>query len=282
MEIKMNTEPTRRGERAAKVDDLPSVEIFGVKVHGPTLDQAVAIVEDWIAQADGRCKQAVVTGFHGLWVAHEDPDYRRLLRQADLFCPDGIAPIWLSRLHGRPLPQRTPGAEILDAFFRRAAASGYSSYFYGDSDETLVALRARISERYPGAQIAGAFSPPFRKLSEEEEVAHVAAINASGADILWVGLGLPKQDQWIARNLPRLTTKVAIGVGAAFAFQANKVSRAPKWLGDAGFEWVWRLAAEPKKMWKRDFRDGPKFVLVALRDVLISRIDRAHGRSVRR
>jgi N-acetylglucosaminyldiphosphoundecaprenol N-acetyl-beta-D-mannosaminyltransferase len=265
-------EPIRDALSApVSVDGLPSVEIFGVKVHGPTLDQAVAIIENWVEQPDGRCRQAIVTGFHGLWVAHEDPAYRRLVNQADLFCPDGIAPIWLSRLHGRPLPQRTPGRDLLDAILRRAQAKGYSSYFYGDSDATLAAMRAGIAEKFPGARVAGMFSPPFRALGDDEEAAHVAAINESGADVLWVGLGLPKQDEWIARNLQRLNAKVAIGVGAAFAFHAGTVSHAPKWLGDAGFEWVWRLAAEPKKMWKRDFTNGPQFVVAALADVFAAR-----------
>lgn len=260
------------------VDTLPNVEIFGIKVHGPTLEQALAIMESWVENPDGRCRQVIVTGFHGLWVAHEEPAYRRLLNGADLFVPDGIAPIWLSRLHGRPLPQRTPGPALMEAFLRRAQTNGYSSYFYGDSDGTLKGLRARIAERFPDSKVAGAFSPPFRALSDEEEAAHVAAINESRADVLWVGLGLPKQDQWIARNLHRLNVKIALGVGAAFAFHAGNVSRAPQWLGDAGFEWVWRLGAEPKKMWKRDFGDGPRFVLAALSDVVLSRARHLYSR----
>jgi N-acetylglucosaminyldiphosphoundecaprenol N-acetyl-beta-D-mannosaminyltransferase len=265
-------EPVRDVSSApVSVDGLPSVEIFGVTVHGPTLDQAAAIIESWIAQPDGRCRQAIVTGFHGLWVAHEDPAYRRVLNQADLFCPDGIAPIWLSRLHGAPLPQRTPGRDLMAAVLRLAQERGYSSYFYGDSDATLAALRARLAEKFPGARVAGTLSPPFRALSDDEETAHVAAINHAGADVLWVGLGLPKQDEWIARNLRRLNARAAIGVGAAFAFLAGAVPHAPKWLGDAGFEWVWRLAAEPKKMWKRDLTDGPRFVAAAFADAMRAR-----------
>ena len=212
-----------------------------------------------------------MTGFHGLWVAHEDSAYRRVLNQADLFCPDGIAPIWLARLHGRPLPQRTPGRDLMESLFLRSEEKGYAHYFYGDSDATLGALRARLAERFPKLRVAGTLSPPFRALTDEEEAAHVAAINESGADVVWVGLGLPKQDQWIARNLSRLTAKAAIGVGAAFAFHAGAVSHAPKWLGDAGFEWVWRLAAEPNMMWRRDLADGPRFVVAALGDAMRAR-----------
>jgi N-acetylglucosaminyldiphosphoundecaprenol N-acetyl-beta-D-mannosaminyltransferase len=229
------------------------------------------IIEDWIKRPADRCRQVIATGFHGLWVAYEDEGYRSLLNSADMFCPDGIAPIWLSRLLGSPLPQRTPGPELFEAFLHSAQTNGFSSYFYGETEDTLTVLCQRLSEKFPGVTIAGAFSPPFRKLSDEEEASHIEAINQSGADVLWVALGAPKQDQWIARNLPRLKTKVAVGVGAAFAFQAGKVSRAPKWLGNAGFEWVWRFAHEPKKMWKRVFHDGPRFIIVALIDLAKAR-----------
>lgn len=250
---------------------LPSVEILGAKVHGPTLEQAVDLIEGWIRKPSGSCRRVVVTGFHGLWIGHQDSEFRRLLNEADLFCPDGIAPVWLSRLQGRPLPQRLPGADLMEAFLRRAQKEGFRSYFYGDTDATLAALSRRIGERFPGAEIAGTFSPPYRELSDEEEAAHVEAINASGADVLWVGLGLPKQDQWIARNRHRLKVPVAVGVGAAFAFHAGTVSRAPQWVGDAGLEWFWRLAAEPRKMWKRDFVDGPRFIAPALADAWAKR-----------
>ena len=256
-----------------RVDALPNVEIFGIKVHGPTLEQALAIIENWIEQPDGRCRQAIVTGFHGLWVAYDILEYRQLLNRADLFCPDGIAPIWLSRLHGRPSPQRTPGPALMEAFLRQAQRKGYSSYFYGDSADTLAALRARVGERFPGARVAGTFSPHFRKLTDAEEAEHVAAINESGADVLWVGLGLPRQDQWIARNLHRLKVKVALGVGCFSLSMPTKCQGRRN--GSAKPASNGPLAAEPKKMWKRDFKDGRGFVVAALRDVILTRANQA-------
>lgn len=248
--------------------DLPSVEILGATVHGPTVRQAVGLLERWIQEPAALCRMVVVTGFHGLWVGHTDAEFRRLLNGADLFCPDGIAPIWLSRLQGRPLPERVPGAELMNAFFAAAQERGYRSYFYGDSEATLRALSTQMAERFPGAPVAGAFSPPFRALTEAEESAHVEAINDSGADVLWVGLGLPKQERWIARHRHRLKVPVAVGVGAAFGFVAGTVPRAPEWIGRAGFEWAWRLAAEPKKLWRRDLLDGPRFCITAVSDAI--------------
>ena len=245
---------------------FPEATILGAKVHGPTLDEAIGLIDSWIAAPDGRCRSVVVTGFHGLWVGHQDPDFRQVLNDADLFCPDGIAPVWLSRLQGRGLPERVPGGDIMEAFLSRAGTMGHRSFFYGDTEDTLAALRDAVGSRFPAAPIAGTLSPPFRELSEAEEAAHVDIINASRADVLWVGLGCPKQERWIARNRHRLTVPVAIGVGAAFRFHAGLVSRAPAWIGDAGLEWAWRLAAEPKKMWRRDVTDGPRFIVAALAD----------------
>jgi N-acetylglucosaminyldiphosphoundecaprenol N-acetyl-beta-D-mannosaminyltransferase len=149
---------------------------------------------------------------------------------------------------------------------------GYGSYFYGDTDETLFALQQRLGERYPGHRIAGVWSPPFRALSPEEDAADVARINAARPDVLWVGLGLPKQESWIHAHLDRLQVPVVVGVGAAFGFMSGQVSRVPAWIGDAGFEWVWRFVAEPRKLWRRDLIDGPRFVWHGLRESLSYRL----------
>lgn len=248
------------------VTDLPTLKILGTRVHGPTLEQALDIIEEWIHQKDQTARVVVATGFHGLWVAHEDPGFREVLNQADLFCPDGIAPVWLSRLQGNPLPGRVPGPDLLLAFLHRAHAKGYRNYFYGDTEETLSALRRQIERQYPGATIAGMHSPPFRALTSHEAEEHLDRINQSHPDILWVGLGCPKQERWVAENREQLKVPVIAGVGAAFRFLAGSVARAPGWLRNSGFEWLWRLGAEPGKLWKRDLIDGPRFVAAAVLD----------------
>ncbi len=248
------------------VGRLPSIEVLGVRVHGPTLSQAVDIIEGWIQNPSGRARSVVATGFHGLWCGHQDAGFREILNQADLFCPDGIAPIWLSWVQRRPLPGRVSGPDLLEALLQRASARGYRSYFYGDTDEVLAALEERVAQRFPGAGVAGVFSPPFRDLSDRERAEHLERINGARPDVLWVGLGCPKQERWIAENRRRLRVPVVIGVGVAFRFQAGLTARAPQWIGEAGFEWVWRLAAEPRKLWRRDLVDGPRFLTVALAD----------------
>jgi len=192
--------------------------------------------------------------------AHKNAGIRSILNDADLWVPDGIAPVWLARRYGHRNVVRAPGAEIMSEFLRRAKNEAYSSYFYGDTDQTLSALCSAVARNYPGHLVAGAYSPPFRPLTPPEEDEIVERINAAKPDVLWVALGMPKQDIWIHERLARLNVPVAIGVGAAFAFVAGTVPRCPDWMGHAGFEWIYRLIKEPAKLWRRDLLDGPRFL----------------------
>ncbi len=232
-------------------------------------------IAHWIELRDGRCRFVVATGFHGIWEAHRNPRLRDVLNSADLFCPDGIAPIWISRLRGLPLPGRVPGPDLLARFAARANRTGYRSFFYGDTEETLAALKQRFERGHSGHRVVGTLSPPFCKLELEEERAMVKQINEARPDVLWVGLGLPKQEWWIHRNLNALRVPVVVGVGAAFRLVSGGVKRAPAWVGDAGLEWLWRLAMEPGKLWRRDLVDGPRFLYRALAETLQIRVRQA-------
>jgi len=236
------------------------IDVLGTRIHLVDNWAVLARMERWIVHERGRCHFIVNTGFHGLHVANEDPEFRDIVNSCDLFSPDGIAAVWLARLLGKELRCRATSAELMRMYFERANAAGFKSFFLGDTEETLAALRCALATKYPGHVLAGTYSPPFRARSEAEEDSIVASINGSGADVLWVGLGLPKQERWIYRNRQRLTVPVAIGVGACFGFFSGKVRRAPEWVGEAGFEWLWRLAAEPRKLMRRDFIDGPRFL----------------------
>lgn len=249
-----------------------SVEILGCAVSNVTIDEALGNIESWIAHPAARSRFVVATGFHGIWEAYKNPQLRKVLNSADLFCPDGIAPVWISRLRGMPIPARVPGPDLLSRFAERANQAGYRSYFYGDTEETLEALTARLQHPFTRHRVVGTISPPFRDLRPEEELASVNEINRARPDVLWVGLGLPRQEWWIYRNLGRLRVPVVIGVGAAFRFASGKVKRAPVWMRNAGLEWLWRLAMEPAKLWRRDFVDGPKFIYHALAETLAMRL----------
>jgi N-acetylglucosaminyldiphosphoundecaprenol N-acetyl-beta-D-mannosaminyltransferase len=240
------------------------VEILGCRVSKVTLIEATELIEGWIQRPAPKPRYVVATGFHGLWEARKNPEFQAVLNSADLFCPDGIAPVWLSRLNGEALPERVPGPDLLTAFLAKANEAGYSSFFFGDTEETLALLKRKVEATYPGHRIADVLSPPFRPITAEEDSAMIDRINEAKPDVLWVGLGMPKQDWWIYNHLERLRVPVVAGVGAAFQFLAGGVKRAPAWVGDNGFEWLWRLAAEPRKLWRRDLIDGPRFLAHAL------------------
>lgn len=242
------------------VDQFRTVPVLGSGVHVLSLEDAVGLMKQWIEKPDGECHRITVTGFHGLWKAHVDRHLRSILNSADLWIADGIAPVLIARLRGISEMTRIPGAELMEGFLGLADDEGYRSFFYGDTEKTLAALKATLMRRYPGHQICGMYSPPFRSLSPEEEDAVVHMINDSRPDVVWVGLGMPKQDIWVYNLKDRLNVPVAIGIGAAFRFHAGNVKRVPKRVGDFGFEWLWRLAMEPKKLWRRDLIDGPQFL----------------------
>jgi N-acetylglucosaminyldiphosphoundecaprenol N-acetyl-beta-D-mannosaminyltransferase len=238
-----------------------TVRVLGSRVHLISATKTVDQIEEWVKAEDRRCRRVIVTGFHGLLEADKDPRIHAILNRAELWVPDGIAPVLVARLCGHRNVQRTPGAEIMSEFFRRANPKGYSSYFYGGTDAILMALSDTVSGKYPGHKIAGAFAPPFRPLTPAEDAEVIERINKARPDVLWVGLGMPKQDLWIHERLDRLKVPVAIGVGAAFAFVAGTVQRCPRWIGRMGFEWAYRFYREPQKLWRRDLIQGPEFLL---------------------
>lgn len=242
---------------------VPSITVLGSRVHPVSLDQAVHLIETWVRAGD-RGRYVVASGMHGVLEGYREPEFRRILNSADLFVPDGFSMVWLARRRGFQVPGRVCGTELMLATCRRAAAVGHRVFFYGDTEPVLSALQARLLDACPGLQIAGAYSPPFRPLTVAESDEIVQRINAARPDIIWVGLGLPKQEQWIAAHRARLNAAVLVAVGAAFKFASGTVPRAPRWAGEHGLEWLWRFAQEPRRLWRRAFVDVPVFTCLAL------------------
>jgi N-acetylglucosaminyldiphosphoundecaprenol N-acetyl-beta-D-mannosaminyltransferase len=193
--------------------------------------------------------------------AQEDPQTRAAVLGATLAVPDGQPLVWALHALGHPRATRIYGPDLMAGFCARAARSGTPIYLYGGrSPEALGLLEERLRERFPGLMIAGGFSPPFRPLTPAEEEERIAEIDSSGAAVVWVGTGQPKQEKWMRQMRPRLSAPLLVGVGAAFDFHAGLVSQAPPWMQRAGLEWTYRLSREPRRLWWRYAHHNPRFI----------------------
>jgi N-acetylglucosaminyldiphosphoundecaprenol N-acetyl-beta-D-mannosaminyltransferase len=218
---------------------------------------------DWIdaAVAADRRAYICVAAVHTVMVCQEDPDLREAVLGADFTVPDGQPLVWAMNMLGHQLPSRVYGPELMDRACARAARTGLKMYLYGGRNQgALVQLALNLRRRHGGLRIVGGYAPPFRELTAQEEDAVVAEINRSGADVVWVGIGVPKQEKWMARMRERLDAPVLVGVGAAFDFHAGLVPQAPDWMQRFGLEWMYRLAHEPRRLWRRYARYNPRFV----------------------
>lgn len=190
------------------------------------------------------------------------------VNSADLATPDGMAVVWIGRMLGYKNIRRVYGPELMQNICDISLKKGYRHYFYGSTQATQNKLQEKLSNKYPGLIISGSFSPPFRTLTKDEDDKIVEEINRSNSDIVWVGLGSPKQDLWMYRHRDRLNTPVMIGVGAAFDFLAEIKPQAPRWIRDNGFEWLFRLVTEPKRLWRRYLINYPLFVYYFLAELI--------------
>lgn len=203
----------------------------------------------------------VAANVHVVMTAYWQPIYRQILNQAILVTPDGMPLVLGLRLLGIPNQTRVYGPDLMLAWCDRASHFGLPIYLYGGTESTLEKLQRNLQQQFPKLAIAGAYSPPFRTLTLEEEVADIERIHVSGATVVFVGLGCPKQEEWMYRQQGKLNA-VMIGVGAAFAFHSGEVSQAPRWMMRLSLEWLYRFAAEPRRLWKRYLINNPAFMVL--------------------
>lgn len=239
--------------------EFPRVNILGHGVCAITLTDAVEILEGWIARREGT-RYVCCADVNVIMSGRRDPALRRLYNRAVLLTPDGMPLVWLCRLAGETQTRRVYGPDLMRALCGR----GHRHYFYGTTDATLTNLADRLRQQNPQIAIAGMDAPPYRDLTAQEDAAAVEKINASQADVVWVGLGSPKQDRWMAAHVDRLNAPVLIGVGAAFDFIAGIKPQAPVWMQRNGLEWLFRLSTEPRRLWKRYSQNIPAFVTLSL------------------
>lgn len=240
----------------------PRVDVLGVHISALTMPTAVAEISRWIQTREQH--YVCVTGVHGVMESQRDPELAAIHNASGLTTPDGMPMVWAARRAGRTETERVYGPDLMLALCEKAAAEGWRSYFYGGKQGIPEQLADRLSQRFPGLPVAGTWSPPFRQLTPAEDDEVVERINRTGADIVWVGLSTPKQERWMAAHLGRLTAPVLIGVGAAFDIHAGALPQAPRWMQRSGLEWLYRLAREPRRLWRRYLTNNPRFVWAIL------------------
>ncbi len=262
-------------ERPVPVPAPPTVSVLGV----PLALTDYAEMLEWMAAVIASRRRAYLCAcnVHTVMASREDGELRAALLASTLNVPDGQPLVWALNALGHPLSSRVYGPELMNRACAQAAAEGHRFYLYGGRNQgALVQLALNLRRRHPGISIVGGYSPPHRELTDEERMAVAAEINRSRADVVWVGIGVPKQEKWMAEMRPRLAAPVLVGVGAAFDFHAGLVPQAPNWIQESGLEWAYRLSHEPRRLWKRYLRYNPLFVGAFARQ--LSR-ERRFGRS---
>jgi N-acetylglucosaminyldiphosphoundecaprenol N-acetyl-beta-D-mannosaminyltransferase len=251
---------------AADLDTQGAFHCCGVRVDALTLDQAVHRIQELTVAGDGRAVH--LCNAYTLSLAIGDPSFTAVINRGDLNLPDGTPLIWIGRRAGfTHMRQRVYGPDHMVATSRAGRVLGLRHYLYGSTPQVMNTLPLRLAELAPGIEIIGAESPPFRPLTENEEVELVERIQLARPDVVWVGLGTPLQDMFVDRFCDRLGTTL-IGVGAAFDFIAGAKRQAPTWMQEHGLEWAFRLATEPRRLWRRYLFGNARFLFATRRQLL--------------
>jgi N-acetylglucosaminyldiphosphoundecaprenol N-acetyl-beta-D-mannosaminyltransferase len=253
---------TRRGSKRT------TYSVLGAPIDTVDWHTALGRIERWGASRESR--YVCICNVHSVTTARQDSEFSRVLAESDMNTPDGAPIAWFLRRNGFRRQQRINGPDLMLQHSALAARSGQPIYLFGGADTTLQLLREKLLGDFPNLVIAGMYSPPFRKLTKHEDEEIVERINASGAQVVWVGLGCPKQELWMAAHRGRINA-VMVGVGAAFDYHAGTIRRAPPWMRDAGLEWAYRLACEPRRLARRYAVTNSLFLGLVGREMLFKR-----------
>ena len=244
-------------QRKVDKSQIPVCAILGVNIAAINMEWLVDYLGENIGDISG--DYITVANVHTTVTAYEDEEYCRIQNGGLMAIPDGGPLTSIGRKHGFDQMGRTTGPSLMEEIFSISAEKGYRHYFYGSTDETLEKLRGKLEEKYPGLQIAGMYSPPFRALSEQEDEQIIEQINLTDSDFVWIGLGAPKQEQWMAAHQGKIKG-LMLGVGAGFDYLADNIKRAPEWMQKHSLEWLYRLMQEPRRLFKRYFHTNTKFI----------------------
>lgn len=242
--------------------------VLGSPIDAVTWDQAVGRLVSWGGRRES--KYVCICNVHSVVTATQDADFRRVVDQADMSTPDGAPVAWALRRAGFTGQDRINGPDLMWKYLAEAERLGQVVFFYGGTEATLEKLRQALARAFPALKLGGMVSPPFRPLTPQEDQAYVDQINAAGTAVLFVGIGCPKQEKWMASHRGRVNA-VMVGVGAAFDYHAGTIKRAPLWMQRSGLEWFYRLMSEPRRLWKRYLVTNSIFVMRMLPEMFSGR-----------
>jgi len=238
-------------------------------IDAVTWEEALGQITQWGAARESR--YVCICNAHSVVTTTSDVEFKIAVNNADMATPDGAPIAWALRRLGHPAQERINGPDLMMKYLEQAERLGQSVFFYGSTESTLARLVTALNERFPALRIAGTHSPPFRALSREEDERIVEMINASGANVVFVGLGCPKQEKWMADHRGRVRA-VMIGVGAAFDYHAGVIKRAPLWWQRNGLEWLYRLGSEPRRLFRRYTVTNTLFVVGFIRQFVTAKL----------
>ena len=244
-------------KRTVDKSAIPVCNIMGVDIAAIDMDWLIDYLNRNVKNLSG--DYICVSNVHTTVTAYEDQEYCKVQNGGIMAIPDGGPLSSVGQKRGFKNMKRTTGPSLMGEIFKISAAEGYRHYFYGSTDETLEKLYSVLEETYPGIQIAGMYSPPFRPMKEEEDKAIVERINETKPDFIWVGLGAPKQEKWMAAHQGRVNG-LMVGVGAGFDYHAGNIERAPEWMQKSNLEWVYRLLQDPRRLFGRYWHTNTKFI----------------------
>lgn len=255
------TEYSKYYKRTVNKEEIPCCNILGVNIAAIDMQWLLNFVDKNISELSG--DYICVSNVHTTVTAYEDKEYCKVQNGGIMAIPDGGPLSSLGQKRGFKNMKRTTGPSLMGEIFKISVSKGYRHYFYGSTEETLKTLEKNLLEKYPGIEIVGMYSPPFRTMSNKEDDEIVRIINDSAPDFIWVGLGAPKQEKWMASHQGRVTG-LMVGVGAGFDYFAGNIKRAPEWMQKNNLEWLYRLIQEPRRLFKRYFITNAKFIWNAI------------------
>lgn len=245
------------------MEELQHCEILKTNINVTNMSETIKYIGGHLD--DLRGKYICVSNVHTTVMSYENEEYRKIQNSAAMALPDGAPLSSYSRRRGYKQAQRVTGPDLMLELFAVSREKGYRHYFYGATEETLQSMRKVIERDYPGMEIAGMYAPPFRTLTPQEDAEIIEKINNSRPDFIWIGLGAPKQEEWMYQHMGQLQG-VLIGVGAGFDYLAGYIKRAPHWMQKMSLEWLYRLLQDPRRLWRRYFTSNVKFICLTRMD----------------